>query len=158
MSRSSLTTAAGTNPLWQDVLNVIEPWAHGSLVFPNRLNGTGLLVDEWRDNVWLRYNHSLLDMPDICNGCSAKMTVEHALLCKMGEGVLCISGTIMWQMNHMRDCILSLSDLPCGICFGGAPQWLLFSQIFVPRKPNTWMGKQSQISCVPLFQRVLLLA
>ena len=24
-------------------------------VFPNRLNGTGLLVDEWRDNVRLRY-------------------------------------------------------------------------------------------------------
>jgi hypothetical protein len=43
---------------------------------------TGLSADEWRDNVRLRYNHSPLDMPDACDGCGAKMTVDHALLCK----------------------------------------------------------------------------
>ena len=53
-------------------------------VFPNRLNGTGLSADEWRDNVRLRYNHSPLDMPAACDGCGAKMTVEHALSCKVG--------------------------------------------------------------------------
>ncbi len=37
-------------------------------VFPNRLNGTGLLADEWRDNVCLRYNHTPLDMAAACNG------------------------------------------------------------------------------------------
>jgi hypothetical protein len=56
-------------------------------VFPNRLNGTSLLADEWRDKVCLRYNHSPLYMPAACNGCGAKMTVEHALLCKM-EGLV----------------------------------------------------------------------
>ena len=54
------------------------------LVFLNQLNGTGHLVDEWRDNICLWYNHSPLDMPTACNGCGAKMTVEHALLCKTG--------------------------------------------------------------------------
>jgi hypothetical protein len=53
-------------------------------VFPNRLNGTDLSADEWRDNVRLRYNHSPLDMPAACDGCGAKMTVEHALSCKVG--------------------------------------------------------------------------
>jgi hypothetical protein len=53
-------------------------------VFPNRLNGTGLSADEWRDNVRLRYNHSPLDMPAACDGCGAKMTVKHALSCKIG--------------------------------------------------------------------------
>ncbi len=53
-------------------------------VFPNWLNGTGLLADEWRDNVRLRYNHFLLNMPAACNGCRAKMSVEHALLGKVG--------------------------------------------------------------------------
>jgi hypothetical protein len=53
-------------------------------VFPNGLNGTSLLADEWRNNVCLRYNHSPLDMPAACNGCGAKMSVEHALLCKVG--------------------------------------------------------------------------
>ncbi|KAL3812075.1 hypothetical protein ACHAXA_002879 [Cyclostephanos tholiformis] len=52
-------------------------------VFPNWLNGTDLLADEWRDNVRLRYNHSPLDMPAACDSCGAKMTVEHALSCKM---------------------------------------------------------------------------
>ncbi len=53
-------------------------------VFPNWLNGTGLLADKWRDNVRLRYNHSSLDMPAACDGCGAKMLVKHALLCKVG--------------------------------------------------------------------------
>ncbi len=53
-------------------------------VFPNQLNGTGLSADEWRDNACLRYNHTPLDMPAACDGCGAKMSVEHALLCKVG--------------------------------------------------------------------------
>ncbi len=54
-------------------------------VFPNRLNGTGLLADKPRDNLCLRYNHSPLDMPAACDGCRAKMSVKHALLCKVGS-------------------------------------------------------------------------
>jgi hypothetical protein len=53
-------------------------------VFPNRLNGTSLLADEWRDNNRLRYNHTPLDMPAACDGCGAKMSVKHALSCKVG--------------------------------------------------------------------------
>ena len=47
------------------------------------LNGTSLLANEWRDNIRLRYNHAPLDMPNHCDGCGAKLTVEHALSCKV---------------------------------------------------------------------------
>ena len=53
-------------------------------VFPNQLNGNGLLANEWRNSVRLRYNHFPLDMPAACDDCGAKMTVEHALSCKTG--------------------------------------------------------------------------
>ena len=79
------------------------------LVFPNRLNGTGLLADEWRDNVRLRYNHSPLDMPNACDGCGAKMTVEHALLCKMGGLVHIRHDDVADEWRHL--CATAFS--PC---------------------------------------------
>ncbi len=53
-------------------------------VVPNRLNGTSLSAEEWRDNIRLRYNHVPQDMPHHCDGCGERMTVEHALACKTG--------------------------------------------------------------------------
>ena len=78
MSRSSLSNAAGANHLWRDGTNGTVTLVHGWL------NVTGLLADEWRDNLRLRYNQSLLDMPATCDGCGAKMSVEHALSSKTG--------------------------------------------------------------------------
>ena len=49
-------------------------------VVPSRLNGTSISADEWRDNVRLRYNHLPLDMPQQCDGCNERMTVEHDVL------------------------------------------------------------------------------
>jgi hypothetical protein len=53
-------------------------------VVPSEINSTCLSANEWRDNARLRYNLAPLDMPDRCDGCGAKMTVEHALSCKVG--------------------------------------------------------------------------
>ena len=53
-------------------------------VIPLRINGTDLSTNEFRDNLRLRYNYAPLDMPQQCDGCGAKMTVEHALQCKVG--------------------------------------------------------------------------
>ena len=53
-------------------------------VIPNRLNGNSLSAEEFRDNLRLRYNLLPLDMPQLCDGCGALMTVEHALCCKVG--------------------------------------------------------------------------
>ena len=75
-------------------------------VFPNRLNGTGLSADEWRDNVRLRYNHSPQDMPTACDGCGARMTVEHALSCKTGGLVHILHDGMEALVRH---CILPRS-------------------------------------------------
>jgi len=53
-------------------------------VFPSRVYGTGLSANEWRDNARLRYNFAPSDIPQHCDGCGARMTVEHALSCKKG--------------------------------------------------------------------------
>jgi hypothetical protein len=76
-------------------------------VFPNRLNGTGLLADEWRDNVRLRYNHYPLILPAACNGCGAKMLVEHALLCKVGGLVHIRHDDVKDEWRHLCGTALS---------------------------------------------------
>jgi len=53
-------------------------------VIPDCLNGNSLSAEEFRDNLRLRYNLLLLDMPQLCDGCGAPMTVEHALGSKVG--------------------------------------------------------------------------
>ncbi len=78
-------------------------------VFPNRLNGTGLLADEWRDNVRLRYNHSPLDMPAACDGCGAKMLVELALSCKVGGLVHIRHDDVADEWRHLCGTALSPS-------------------------------------------------
>ena len=76
-------------------------------VFPNRLNGTGLSADEWRDNVRLRYNHSPLDMPTTCDGCGARMTVDHALSCKTGGLVHIRHDDVADEWRHLCGTALS---------------------------------------------------
>ena len=51
---------------------------------PRHINGTVLGADEWRDNVRLRYNLLPLNLPERCDGCGAKFTVQHALSCRKG--------------------------------------------------------------------------
>ena len=51
---------------------------------PHILNGTILSADEWRDNARLLFNLEPLDLPQHCDGCGARFTVDHALSCKKG--------------------------------------------------------------------------
>jgi hypothetical protein len=78
-------------------------------VFPNQLNGTGLLADEWRDNFCLQYNHSALDMPAACDGCRAKMSVEHALSCKVGGLVHIRHDDVVDEWRHLCGTAISPS-------------------------------------------------
>jgi hypothetical protein len=54
------------------------------LVIPDCLNGNSLSAEEFRDNLRLRYNLLLPNMPQLCDGCGAPMTIKHALCCKVG--------------------------------------------------------------------------
>ena len=55
---------------------------------PDTLNGTDLEADEFRDALRLRYGLAPTNLPQQCEGCGAKFTVEHALSCKKGGMVL----------------------------------------------------------------------
>ena len=46
---------------------------------PHRLNGMELSWEEFRDNLRLRYWLMPQDIPATCDGCSKKLSIEHAL-------------------------------------------------------------------------------
>ena len=58
---------------------------HWLLTTPNRLNGSQLSAEEFRDNLWLQENLKPLDMSQLCDGCWKRLTADHALLCKCGS-------------------------------------------------------------------------
>jgi len=51
---------------------------------PDRLNGTELSEEEFRDSLRLRYGLRPNNLPQQCDGCSARFSVAHALSCKRG--------------------------------------------------------------------------
>ena len=51
---------------------------------PNRLNGTCLSAEEWRDNARIRYGIKPAGLCTHCDGCGAGFTIEHGLSCKKG--------------------------------------------------------------------------
>ena len=53
-------------------------------VMPLSVNGTELSRQEFTDTLLLRYARSPGDLPEQCDGCNAKFTVQHALDCKSG--------------------------------------------------------------------------
>jgi hypothetical protein len=77
------------------------------LVIPDCLNGNSLSAKEFRDNLRLRYNLLPLDMPQLCNGCGAPMTVEHALCCKVGNLVHIQNDNVTDEWRHLCGCALS---------------------------------------------------
>jgi hypothetical protein len=77
------------------------------LVIPNRLNGNSLSVEEFRDNLRLRYNLLWLDMPQLCNGCGVPMTVNYALCCKVVGLVHTQHDDVVDDWCHLCGCALS---------------------------------------------------
>ncbi len=77
------------------------------LVIPNRLNGNSLSAEEFRDNLRLRYNLLPLNMPQLCNGCGAPMTVKHALCCKVGGLVHIRHDNVADEWHHLCGCALT---------------------------------------------------
>jgi hypothetical protein len=75
-------------------------------VVPNRFNGTEISMEEWRDNARLRYNLAPLAMPECCDGCGHRMSVEHALSCKVGGLVHIRHDNVAQEFGHL-----------CGLAF-----------------------------------------
>ena len=80
-------------------------------VHPSRLNGNDLSTEEMRDNLRLRYNLAPLDMPQRCDSCGMKMTVEHALKCKVGGLVHARHDDVADEFRHLCGCALSFGKV-----------------------------------------------
>ena len=76
-------------------------------MIPSRLNGTVLSANEWRDNVRLRFNLVPLDLPQNCDGCGCRMTVEHAMQCKKGGLVHIRHDDLGKEFAYLAGCALS---------------------------------------------------
>ncbi|KAL7528055.1 LOW QUALITY PROTEIN: hypothetical protein ACHAXR_003653 [Thalassiosira sp. AJA248-18] len=70
-------------------------------IIPSRLNGTGLSADECQDSWRLRYNLAPLEMPQHCDGCSARMTVKYALSCTVGGLVHIRHDDVADEFQHL---------------------------------------------------------
>ena len=57
-------------------------------ITPDRMNGTELAADEFRDSLRMRYGMTPIGLPSRCEGCQQKFTVEHAMSCKKGGLIL----------------------------------------------------------------------
>jgi len=55
---------------------------------PSAVSGTELVCDEFRDAIRLRYGRTPTNLPEKCDGCGAKFTLEHAISCKVGGLVI----------------------------------------------------------------------
>ncbi len=68
---------------------------------PDRLNGTELSAEEFRDSLRLRLGLPLLDLPDRCDGCDQPFSVGHALTCKKGGLVLLRHNDVAAEWHHL---------------------------------------------------------
>ena len=68
---------------------------------PNRLNGTELSADEFRDSLRLRYGLAPTGLPPKCDGCGERFTTAHALSCKKGGLVLLRHNELAAEWHHL---------------------------------------------------------
>ena len=74
---------------------------------PNRLNGTELSADEFRDSLRLRLRLGPLGLPDRCDGCGQRFSLGHAMTCKKGGLVLLRHNDVAAEWHHL--CAQALS-------------------------------------------------
>jgi hypothetical protein len=106
-SRSLLTHGSWTNQPSNDGISWPVPQGSWLLVIPDCLNGNSLSAEEFCDNLRLRYNLLPLDMPQLCNGCGALMTIEHALCCKVGGLVHIRHDNVTGEWCQLCGCALT---------------------------------------------------
>ena len=58
------------------------------MAVPKLLNGTALLPEEFRNNLWTHFGLQVLNLLEQCNGCGAHFTVDHVLNCGKSSLVL----------------------------------------------------------------------
>jgi hypothetical protein len=68
---------------------------------PDRLNGTELSSEEFRDSLRLRFGLLPSFLPHRCDGCNERFTVEHAMSCKKGGLVVMRHNDVAAEWHHL---------------------------------------------------------
>ena len=76
---------------------------------PLHCHNLDLSPSEFRDGLALRYGRSPVNLPEECDGCGERYTVEHGLSCRLG-------GLIIRRHNEVRDSLGDLMELAWGNC------------------------------------------
>ena len=76
-------------------------------IMPKARSGNVLSAREFRDNLALRLALPIQQMPDTCDGCGARMDLQHALGCMKG-------GLVTRRHNEVRDEIADLAQMAYG--------------------------------------------
>lgn len=87
--KASLHALKGkTNPAGAKRLERASRTGAWLMVTPDRMNGTDLSAEEFRDSLRLRFGLQPLGLPERCDGCHQRFSVGHAMTCKQGGLVL----------------------------------------------------------------------
>ena len=78
---------------------------------PSQVSGTELGSLEFRDAIRLRYGLSPLNLPDKCDGCGAKHSLDHALTCKVGGLIIQRHDEINKELAHLASLALKQSAI-----------------------------------------------
>jgi hypothetical protein len=68
---------------------------------PDRLNGTDLSAEEFRDSLRLRFGLLPSFLPHRCDGCNERFTVDHAMSCKKGGLVVMRHNDVAAEWHHL---------------------------------------------------------
>lgn len=71
-------------------------------MLPSTVNGTELSAQEFRDAIHIQYGITPPDLPEACDGCDARFTLQHALGCKKG-------GLLIFRHNKIQDELVQLA-------------------------------------------------
>jgi hypothetical protein len=76
---------------------------------PEYLNGTDLSAEEFRDSLRLRLGLQPASLPQLCDGCGERFSVEHAMSCKKGGLVVQRHNAIVAEWMHLCSQALTAS-------------------------------------------------
>lgn len=68
---------------------------------PTTVSGTILSPQEFRDSLFLRYGLTPPDLPEVCDGCGQKFSINHGLQCKTGGLVILRHDEIKGELEHL---------------------------------------------------------
>ena len=99
--RKSRRISAASDPATQKRMLRAKETGAWLTTMPDRLNGTELSADEFRDSLRLRFGLVPLGLPERCDGCGQRFTLGHAMSCKKGGLVLLRHNDVAAEWHHL---------------------------------------------------------